>query len=671
MAEASRSLGELAEELICPICLCTFATPVTIPCGHNFCHLCLDLTWKVGATAYSCPHCRQSFFPKPELKKNTVLAVVVEQFLQAQEREQQEVDEEEEVEEEEEEQQQEQQVSAGDPVTCDLCLRAPAVRTCLTCMASFCQEHLKPHLESLVFCDHQLRQPLGDLQQRKCPDHAKLLEYFCYEHGKCICCVCAVLHKTCQTSTLQEAKTNKQIDLNKQMGTLRGKLEKVSTSLADVEAKESKVQDIAERKKALLREEFSEIKDLIEKEEEEAMKRVAGEEQRVNQKFKTTHNALRKKKVEIERLQGHLERLLSEDDEIMFLKKAAQLKSTTTKDPFVPYIDFNQKLLQALYRRAFSLKEAMKSALQPPSAGPGSSPMPGEKPVQQFPLPQKYPFTLNATPLAGERPVQHFSPPPPLFPFKTPPAFKPKTGPEAGHHKKPPPKGNPSTKNPSASAPASDGHSKSRQELIQCNPSTKNPSASAPASDGHSKSRQELIQYAEKLCVDINTAHKRVVLSDNCTRISVTDTPQNYSDNPQRFTHCSQVLCQQGFFQGIHYWEIDIQSSTFCGIGIAYKNIDRKGTDSRLGRNRVSWCIEWFNAKLSAWHNDVEEILPNPNPSKVGVLVNCDEGSVIFYSVSKKKISLLYKFQAQFTQSVYPAFWVFSSNTTLSLCQLK
>nr|XP_033815922.1 E3 ubiquitin/ISG15 ligase TRIM25 isoform X2 [Geotrypetes seraphini] len=671
MAEARRSLNELAEELTCPICLGTFATPVTIPCGHNFCHLCLSLTWKAGAATYHCPQCRQSFFPKPELKKNTVLAGVVERFQQAYEEEQ--VEEEEEVQEEAEAGDKEQQLLPGGPVTCDHCLQAPAVRTCLTCMVSFCQEHLRPHLESLAFCDHQLRQPLCDLQQKKCPEHAKLLEYYCFGHGQCICCICLVQHKTCPTSSVQDARTKQQISLKKQLGTLNEKIEKVTSSLADVETKQNNVENVAERKKALLREEFSEIKDLIEKEEEEIMKRVASEEQRVKQKFKITHNALLKKNLEYERLQGHLEHLLSEDEEITFLKNAAKLKNTMTKDPFVPYIDFNQKLLQALYKRSFSLKEAIKSAVQPPSAGPDDSSLLGERPVRfcspppplmQFPPPaagkQKIGaverpvlFGFPAPPLmefpppaagkqklgAGERPEQQFPPAP-----NPPPAGKQKPGPDAGLHKKPPPK---------------------------ANPGAKNPSTPGPASDVHSKSRQELLQYAEKLCLDVNTAHKRVVLSDNYTQISVTDIPQNYSDNPQRFTHCSQVLCQQGFYKGIHYWEVGIQNSTFCAIGIAYKNIDKKGTDSRLGRNKVSWCVEWFNAKLSAWHNDLEEILPNPNPSKIGVLLNCDEGYVAFYSVTKKKNTLLYKFQAQFTQQVYPAFWVFSSNTTLSLCQLK
>ncbi|XP_029456555.1 E3 ubiquitin/ISG15 ligase TRIM25-like isoform X2 [Rhinatrema bivittatum] len=636
MAEARMSLGELAEELTCPICLATFDTPVTIQCGHNFCRLCLELTW-AAASSYSCPQCRLNFPTKPELRKNTVLATVVEQFLQSQEQQQQQQEEEEDDDDEEPESQEEEEKGrqglSGDAVVCDHCLRATAVRTCFTCMVSFCQEHLEPHLESLAFRDHQLRPPLANLQQRKCPEHGKLLEYFCWEHGQCICCICVVLHKTCKTSPLQEAKTKKQNLLANLLKSVHAKAEKVSSALEEVQTKQTNVDNVAERKKALLREEFSEIKDLIEKEEQEAMQRVEEEGKRVSQKFDYTHKVLCRKKNECEKLQGQLEFLLCEEDEITFLKNAVQLKDTSSKDAFVPYIDFDQKLLQALYRRAFSLKETMKYAIQPPSAGEAGSPLPGEKPVQMF-LPPSIPPRINIPPPAGkQRPY---------------PGRGGKQDSNLGDKPGLPPK-----------------------PFKTANPGTKNSTTSASVTSGQSKSRQELLHYAENLCLDFKTAHKRVVLSNNNTRISVTDIPQNYSDSPQRFTHCSQVLCLQGFSQGLHYWEVDIQSSTFCGIGIAYKSIDRKGADSRLGRNRVSWCIEWFNAKLSAWHNDSEEILTNLNPSKVGVLLDCDEGYVIFYSVAKKKNTLLYKFQARFTESVYPAFWVFSSNTTVSLCQLK
>lgn len=192
-------MADLEEELTCSICLCVFESPVTTPCGHNFCLPCLEMTWGDGAGVFSCPQCRSSFARRPELKKNTVLCKVVEQLQGTQGGD---------------EAAKEEKGWGGSrtpKVACDSCLEAEAAKTCLTCMASFCQEHLRPHLDSPAFQGHQLSLPMKDLQQRKCQAHNKLLDFYCKEHAACICCICLVKHKMCTASPLQEAKGAKEV----------------------------------------------------------------------------------------------------------------------------------------------------------------------------------------------------------------------------------------------------------------------------------------------------------------------------------------------------------------------------------------------------------------------------------------------------------------------------
>ena len=192
------SIMSLEDELTCSICLSTFACPVTIPCGHNFCQDCLLATWK---DSYSCPQCRTHFATKPELKKNTVLSTVVETFNQRTNRSEAAglmV---------EDSKDQKQAV-----IRCDTCMEAEAAQTCLPCMASFCDEPLRPHRENPTFSVHQLSEPVGDLLERICPDHHKLMELFCSQHGCPICSLCLQqVHKGCSFMSPEEQRNLREV----------------------------------------------------------------------------------------------------------------------------------------------------------------------------------------------------------------------------------------------------------------------------------------------------------------------------------------------------------------------------------------------------------------------------------------------------------------------------
>ncbi|KAJ0069916.1 hypothetical protein NL108_016150 [Boleophthalmus pectinirostris] len=69
----------MAEALSCPICLELLRDPVTIPCGHSYCMLCLQNHWDQQVT-YSCPECRRHYSQRPVLGKNIMLSTLVQQL---------------------------------------------------------------------------------------------------------------------------------------------------------------------------------------------------------------------------------------------------------------------------------------------------------------------------------------------------------------------------------------------------------------------------------------------------------------------------------------------------------------------------------------------------------------------------------------------------------------
>uniref|UniRef100_A0A8B9HCR6 RING-type domain-containing protein n=1 Tax=Astyanax mexicanus TaxID=7994 RepID=A0A8B9HCR6_ASTMX len=67
------------DQFLCSICLDVFTDPVSTPCGHNFCMICIKTCWG-DSQQCNCPFCKEKFTKRPELKVNTTLREVVDHF---------------------------------------------------------------------------------------------------------------------------------------------------------------------------------------------------------------------------------------------------------------------------------------------------------------------------------------------------------------------------------------------------------------------------------------------------------------------------------------------------------------------------------------------------------------------------------------------------------------
>nr|XP_040042207.1 E3 ubiquitin/ISG15 ligase TRIM25 isoform X2 [Gasterosteus aculeatus aculeatus] len=708
------SLMSLEDELTCSICLSPFECPVTIPCGHNFCQDCLLATWK---DSYSCPQCRTLFPSRPDLKKNTVLSTVVETFNlrtsksatgpPAKEKE-------------------ECGVGEQEAIRCDTCMQAEATHTCLTCMASFCEEHLRPHRDNPTFRLHQLSQPIGDLSERICPDHHKLMELFCSQHGRPICSLCLQqVHKGCSFTSPEEQRNIIESDLRNKMDLLDGKITKNENVILQIEVMQNKLKDSATNRKTALAAEYRHMRDMLSRDEHEAVNSVDRELEGGQTKLKGLAKKFSENLVSMSKAKEEIHSLLSQCHTQSFLQASFTLPQAATFEPFTPRINIDSKKVTATQAFTALLKEHLTEILKQPvearplmlkpdeKAVPGSAPAssgsqpesevtkhpkqkrpprshsPGRPPIQPSFQSVRMPYM---EPHRGWIPPQH-----PPGPYMDPHFMaRQRTNIDSGIHDPqwmgPGPQTKPATKKkpqkqkpPKPTEPnmGKGNQNASMENLLDFNAkdiskdltpaaeSDETPeTCDVPPNITSAEKRSELLKYSSVLTLDPKTAHKRIVLSEGFTKASVSDEPTNYPDSPERFSVCSQVLASKGFSRGRHYWEVKLSSNNFIGIGLAYSSIDRKGPTSRLGRNAQSWCVEWFNVKLSAWYNSSETVLVSGNPKRVGVLLDCEEGTATFYNVADRAYPF-HSFVFPFAEAVYPAFWLFSSGSSASLCKLQ
>ncbi|XP_045577777.1 E3 ubiquitin-protein ligase TRIM39 [Salmo salar] len=101
-------------------------------------------------------------------------------------------------------------------VSCDVCMgdRMKAVKSCLVCLTSYCEEHIKNH--NTRFTKHKLIEPVTNLEERMCPKHERLLELFCKKDHICVCVLCTETdHRAHFTVPVEREWTDKKAQLKK------------------------------------------------------------------------------------------------------------------------------------------------------------------------------------------------------------------------------------------------------------------------------------------------------------------------------------------------------------------------------------------------------------------------------------------------------------------------
>ncbi|XP_078143687.1 tripartite motif-containing protein 16-like [Centroberyx gerrardi] len=312
------------DHFCCSICLDLLKDPVTIPCGHSYCMSCIKGHWdeEDRKKIYSCPQCRQTFTPRPVLVKSTVLAGIVEELkktgLQAAPPDY-------------------YYAGPGD-VACDVCTgrKLKALKSCLVCLASYCEQHLQPHYESLTFEKHKLVEATMKLQENICSRHDEVMKIFCRTDQQCICYLCSMdEHKGHDTVSAAAERTERQ----KELGVSWQKIQqRIQNREKDVKVLQHEVKTInLSADKAVEDSEkiFTELVRLIEKRSSDVKEQIRSQQKTQVCQAEELQEKLKQEIAELKRKDAELEQLPHTEDHIHFLQRYTSISrlSESTDSP--------------------------------------------------------------------------------------------------------------------------------------------------------------------------------------------------------------------------------------------------------------------------------------------------------------------------------------------------
>ncbi|KAL2087643.1 hypothetical protein ACEWY4_016471 [Coilia grayii] len=306
----------------CSICLDLVKDPVTIACGHSYCMKCINGCWDEESQKgeYSCPQCRETFSPRPVLKKSTMLAELVDKMNNSR-----------------------VQTASPPPATyaedavnveCDFCSerKVKAVQSCLVCLISFCQTHIEPHYSIPALKKHKLVHASTHLQEKICSKHDKLIEVFCRTDKKFICMLCIMdEHKGHDTVSAAAERKEREKELERTTKNLLTRIQKKEEELwhlrkamasyqRSAQEREEQSEKICTGLLESIERRLSEVKDVIRAQQKAAVKDAEDVLEKLEQEL-----------AELRREDAELEKLSLEEDHVHFLQSFQAHQSSVSK----------------------------------------------------------------------------------------------------------------------------------------------------------------------------------------------------------------------------------------------------------------------------------------------------------------------------------------------------
>ncbi|KAJ0055614.1 hypothetical protein NL108_005461 [Boleophthalmus pectinirostris] len=330
----SKMLSE--DQFTCSICLEIFVEPVSTPCGHSFCKACLQGYWN-HSKKFLCPMCKKSYSKKPEMSVNRVLAEISSQFqglmlaetsmggasklstlnhshgpVPASPGPSQDSGE---------------FAGPGD-IHCDSCIgrKLKAVKSCINCPGSFCEDHLRHHKKVKTLMSHRLIEPTFNLEDKICKKHERLMDVYCRTDHACICSVCAeATHKSHEIVSTDHEYKKKMTHIGKKRSELKHLIKERTKKLDEIKQSIKVIKASAQKELEESWAVYAELQRLVEQSQAELVELIASRQRGAERHAQELARGLENELSQLRRRSSELDAFAQTQDKVMFLQHLSTL----------------------------------------------------------------------------------------------------------------------------------------------------------------------------------------------------------------------------------------------------------------------------------------------------------------------------------------------------------
>ncbi|KAM6107050.1 butyrophilin subfamily 2 member A2-like [Phoenicopterus ruber ruber] len=181
--------------------------------------------------------------------------------------------------------------------------------------------------------------------------------------------------------------------------------------------------------------------------------------------------------------------------------------------------------------------------------------------------------------------------------------------------------------------------------------------------------RQFLLpQNPDVVTLDPNTAHSELVLSEDFRKVTWESARPKLPENPDRFSYWRCVLGREGFREGRHCWEVEVEGKvggdSWWGVGVARESVERKDKVYVSPATGI-WALWHSKGQFAALTSPPTPLFPLPR--RIWVCLDCTQGLVTFINAHSGGEIFTFPPASFNGDIIRPWFWALAQGAKASL----